>query len=105
MILDKINMSEEAKKVVPKTDPENAQPGIRCTWETNWRTNCSDYSRKSPDAKIPAAEDVQENVEQVKAVEEQEAGTGMKTTEGYTIDEAGRLDNLPVEPEVYVEEN
>ncbi len=29
----------------------------------------------------------------------------MKTTEGYTIDEAGRLDNLPVEPEVYVEEN
>ena len=40
----------------------------------------------------------------IEAVEEQEEGTGMSTTDGFTIDESGRLNNFAVEPEMYVEE-
>ena len=50
------------------------------------------------------ANTVEENIRKVKAVDRQEDGTGMTTTDGYVIDESGRLDNYAVEPEMYVEE-
>lgn len=39
----------------------------------------------------------------VEAVEASEAGTGMSTSGGYVVDSSGRLDNVAVEPEMYVE--
>jgi hypothetical protein len=43
-------------------------------------------------------------MEQIEAFAEQEEATGISTTEGYVIDESGRLDNFAVEPEMYVED-
>jgi len=56
------------------------------------------------DMVIPSGADKELNEEQIENMEEQEAGTGVNTTEGYTTDESGHMDNYAVEPEMYVEE-
>ncbi|MGD1859204.1 MAG: hypothetical protein ACFB0E_04450 [Leptolyngbyaceae cyanobacterium] len=47
------------------------------------------------------------DVEQAKATIEEakasEADTDMNTTSGYVVDSSGRVDNVAVEPEMYVE--
>ncbi|MEL6441862.1 MAG: hypothetical protein AAFQ80_21760 [Cyanobacteria bacterium J06621_8] len=58
----------------------------------------------SPDAMIPSNADRELNSKQIHEVENQEIASGMTTTDGYVIDESGRLDNFAVEPEMYVEE-
>ena len=40
----------------------------------------------------------------IEAAKESEKGSDMKTTDGYAVDDSGRLNNFAVEPEMYVEE-
>jgi len=40
----------------------------------------------------------------IEAAEQSEAGTNMSTADGYIVDDASRLNNCAVEPEMYVEE-
>lgn len=35
---------------------------------------------------------------------EEESGSDLKTTDGFVVDDSGRLNNFAVEPEMYVEE-
>ena len=85
-------------------NPEAAEPG-RGAPGSQWAVQTAQTTEVNPpDAKIPSGADVQENVSEVKAVDKQEAGTDMSTTDGYVIDESGRLDNYAVEPPVRVEE-
>lgn len=51
---------------------------------------------------IPANTHPEQSIKEIEELEAQEAGSGMKTTDGYIIDESGRLDNFAVEPEMYV---
>ncbi|WP_036487943.1 hypothetical protein [Myxosarcina sp. GI1] len=97
-------MSEEKKKVVSRTNPDDAEAGKGAPGQQTGVQTAQTTAVNPPDAKIPSGADVEQNVKQVEAEKEQEAGTGMKTTDGYTVDESGRLDNYPVEPEPYVEE-
>jgi len=53
---------------------------------------------------IPSGANPEKSIKEVEALEEQEEGSGMTTTDGYVIDESGRLDNFAIEPEMYVEE-
>ena len=39
----------------------------------------------------------------VQAAQKSEAGTDISTTDGYVVDDSGRLNNFAVEPEMYVE--
>lgn len=39
----------------------------------------------------------------IEAAKASEANTDMNTTGGYVVDASGRLDNVAVEPEMYVE--
>jgi hypothetical protein len=57
----------------------------------------------APDAIIPSNNDPEMSKKQVEAMHKQEEGTGIDTTEGYIIDESGRLDNFAIEPPMYVE--
>lgn len=59
----------------------------------------------APDAEIPSNVDVEMNKHQLEAAIEQEEGTDLKTTDGYVIDESGRLDNFAVEPPMYTEKH
>lgn len=97
-------MENEDKKVVAKEDPKQAEPGKGSPGNQVGVQLAQSVNVNAPDEVIPSGADVQQNVEQVKAVEEQEEGTGVDTTEGYTIDESGRLNNFAVEPEMYVED-
>ncbi len=97
-------MSNAGKKVVPQTNPSEAEPG-RGTPGNQWGVQTAQTTAvNAPDAIIPSGADPEENIREVEAVDEQEQGTQISTTSGYVIDESGRLDNYPVEPEMYVEE-
>lgn len=96
-------MAEEQKKVVTPVNPDKTEPGTSVPGDQLGVQMAQNPMVNPPDERIPAAEDVEKNVEQLKEVDEQEKDTGMTTTDGYVVDEAGRLDNYPVEPEMYVE--
>ena len=97
-------MENEDKKVVAKNDPEQAEPGKGAPGKQVGVQLAQSVNVNDPEAKIPSGADPERDREQIKAVEEQEEGTGMDTTDGFTIDESGRLNNFAVEPEMYVED-
>lgn len=80
-------------------DSKNAEPGEQIGVQTAQTTAVN-----PADAVIPSGADTEKNIAQVEALEEQEEDTGMSTTDGYTVDESGRLDNYAVEPEMYIED-
>ena len=97
-------MSNEDKKVVAKTNPDVAEPGKGAPGNQIGVQMAQTTDVNPPDMVIPSGADEELNKEQIENMEEQESGTGVSTTEGYTIDESGRMDNYAVEPEMYVEE-
>ena len=99
-----IKMDNEDKKVIAKEDPQQAEPGKGAPGDRVGVQLAQTVDVNPPDEVIPSGADVEENVEQIKAASEQEEGTGMSTTDGFTIDESGRVDNFAVEPEMYVED-
>ena len=40
----------------------------------------------------------------IKNAEEEESASDMSTTDGFVVDDSGRLNNFAIEPEMYVEE-
>ncbi|MGF1478643.1 MAG: hypothetical protein ACFB4I_04055 [Cyanophyceae cyanobacterium] len=106
-------MSEESKKEIKKDlqeiKPEQrireAEAGKGAPGDQTAVQMAQTTAVNPPDEKIPSNVDVQKNVAEVQAVDKQEEGTGMTTTDGYRVEESGRLDNFPVEPEMYVEED
>ena len=97
-------MANEDKKVVPKTDPDKAEAGKGAPGNQVGVQMAQTTDVNPPDAVIPSNVDVEENVEDLEAFAEQEEGTGIDTTAGYEIDEAGKINNFAIEPEMYVEE-
>ncbi|MEL7333572.1 MAG: hypothetical protein AAFN12_15100 [Cyanobacteria bacterium J06560_2] len=45
-----------------------------------------------------------EDQSDIEAAKASEADSDLKTTDGYVVDDTGRLNNFAVEPEMYVEE-
>ncbi len=97
-------MENEVKKVVARHEPEDAEAGKGSAGNQIGVQLAQSVEVNDPEAIIPSGADPEQDIEQIKAVEEQEEGTGMSTTDGYTIDESGRLNNFAVEPEIYVED-
>lgn len=94
-------MSNEPKQVLPE-DPSEAEPGRGAPGNDHYGVQTAQTTDvNNPEAMIPSNVDVEENIEQVHALEDQEAGTGLPTTDGYVVDESGRLDNFAVEPPMY----
>lgn len=85
--------------------PTDAQPGKGAAGD-QWAVQMAQTTEVNPiEEHIPSNVDVAKNVEQVKAAKEQEEYTDLKTTDGYTIDESGQLNNLAVEPPMYYEKD
>lgn len=97
-------MENENKKVIARIDPKDAEPGKGAPGNQIGVQTAQTTAVNPPNAVIPSGADRELNLKQIHALENQEAGTGISTTDGYTVDESGRLDNYPVEPEMYVEE-
>lgn len=97
-------MDNQDKKVVAKHEPENAEPGKGAPGNQVGVQLAQSVDVNDPEAIIPSGADPERDLEQLEAFAEQEEGTGISTTEGYVIDESGRLNNFAVEPEMYIEE-
>ncbi|MGF1675216.1 MAG: hypothetical protein ACFCUV_16250 [Rivularia sp. (in: cyanobacteria)] len=96
-------MNNEEKQTLPE-NPNLAEPGKGAPGNNHSAVQMAQTTAVNPaDAKIPANTPTQESKQQVKALEKQEEGT-LNTTDGYTIDESGKLDNFAVEPKMYVED-
>ena len=88
-------------------DPREAEPG-RGAPGSQWAVQTAQPTHRvnPPDVQTPVDEtEKAESLRQVKEEAEQEEGTGLRTTDGYTLDESGRLNNFAVEPPMYVEED
>jgi hypothetical protein len=96
-------MNNEEKQALPE-DPALAEPGKGAPGNNHSAVQMAQTTAVNPpDAKIPSAAPTEESKQEVKAVEKQEEGT-MSTTDGFIIDESGKLDNFAVEPKMYVED-
>ncbi|AFZ32940.1 hypothetical protein Glo7428_4500 [Gloeocapsa sp. PCC 7428] len=97
-------MSNEQEQVLPE-DPREAEPGRGAPGDNHYGVQMAQtIDVNPPDAVIPSNTDTEESVHQVEALAEQEEGTGLPTTDGYVVDESGRLDNFAVEPPMYYED-
>ncbi len=86
--------------------PTDAQPGKGAAGD-QWAVQTAQATDvNDPEERIPSGADAGLNAAQVKANGEQElAESGdFETADGYTLDEAGQLNNFAVEPPMYVEE-
>ena len=97
-------MENKNKKVIARTNPENAEIGRGAPGNQIGVQTAQTTAVNPSDAVIPSGADRELNSNQIGRMEAQEAATGFSTTDGYVIDESGRLDNYAVEPEMYVEE-
>ncbi|MES1023110.1 hypothetical protein ABN584_09445 [Gloeocapsa sp. BRSZ] len=97
-------MSNEQEQVLPE-DPREAEPGRGAPGDNHYGVQMAQtIDVNPPDAVIPSNTDTEESVHQVEALAEQEEGTGLPTTDGYVVDESGKLDNFAVEPPMYYED-
>jgi hypothetical protein len=88
-----------------QTPDKGARPGKGAAGD-QWAVQTAQTTDVNPpDAEIPANSPTERNRKQVKALEDQEKGHDMRTTDGYRMDESGRLDNYPVTPPMYTEED
>jgi hypothetical protein len=97
-------MDNQDKKVVARHEPEDAEPGKGAPGNQVGVQLAQSIDVNDPEAIIPSGAEPERDMGQIEAFAEQEEGTGISTTEGYVIDESGRLDNFAVEPEMYVED-
>ncbi len=98
------NQDNQDKKVVAKTNPEKAEPGKGAPGDQIAVQTAQSTAVNPPDMIIPSGADEELNKEQIQAMKEQEEGAGVSTTDGYVTDEAGKMNNFAVEPEMYVED-
>ncbi|OKH24978.1 hypothetical protein [Chroogloeocystis siderophila] len=97
-------MINEPEQVLPE-DPREAEPGRGAPGDNHYGVQMAQtIDVNPPDAVIPSNTDTEESVHQVEVLAEQEEGTGLPTTDGYVVDESGRLDNFAVEPPMYYED-
>ncbi len=97
-------MENQDKKVVAKTNLEKAEPGKGAPGDQIGVQTAQSTAVNPPDMIIPSGADEELNKEQIQAMKEQEKEAGVSTTDGYVIDEAGKMNNFAVEPEMYVED-
>ncbi|MEA5597830.1 hypothetical protein [Rivularia sp. UHCC 0363] len=96
-------MNNEEKQALPE-DPALAEPGKGAPGNNHSAVQMAQTTAVNPpDAIIPSNAPTEESKREVEALEKQEEGT-LHTTDGYIIDESGKLDNFAVEPKMYVEE-
>jgi hypothetical protein len=95
-------MNNQEKPVLPE-HPSQAEPGRGAPGNEHMGVQTAQTTAVNPeDAQIPANTPTEQSKKQLEAFEKQEEGK-LDTTEGYVIDESGRLDNFAVEPPMYVE--
>jgi len=90
---------------VSDANPADAEPGRGAPGDEHYGVQMAQNPAVSPpEEAVPGGVEAEKSEQEVAAVDEQEAGTGVTTTSGYTVGSGGELNNVAVEPPVYVEE-
>ncbi|MBD1853858.1 hypothetical protein [Leptolyngbya sp. FACHB-711] len=87
-------------------DPAEAEPGRGAPGDQWGVQTAQSIAVNDPEARIPSNVDVEQNIHQLEEFAKQEGGEDdLHTTDGYVIDESGRIDNFAIEPPMYIEEH
>ena len=88
-----------------QSNPNQAEPGKGAAGN-QWAVQTAQPTKavNPPDTIIPSNADLETNQEQLQAAESDEKNSDIKTTDGYVVDETGRMKNFAVEPQMYVDE-
>ena len=57
-----------------------------------------------PGTEVKPGGNPEEAKDDIESAKQSESGAEMKTTDGYVVDDSGRMNNFAVEPKMYVEE-
>jgi len=98
--------TDTAKSQMQQKDPRAAEPGRGAPGNEHIGVQTAQTTAVNPpDAEIPANTPTELSKQQLEAFKQQEKeeGEGFTTTDGYVVDESGRLDNFAIEPPMYVE--
>ena len=57
-----------------------------------------------PGTEVKPGGNPEEAKDDINDAKQSESGSEMKTTDGYVVDDSGRMNNFAVEPKMYVEE-
>lgn len=88
-------------------DPHEAEPGRGAPGEQFGVQLAQNPHVNAADEVIPSNVDVNKNIKNIRAEAAQEEADDpepLHTTHGYALDEAGRLDNFAIEPQIYIDE-
>lgn len=94
-------MAENQQNIKKSAEPGKGAAGDQ--WAVQMAQPVGD-AISPPGTKTMPGGDPEQAQEDIQAAKESEAGTDLKTTDGYTVDDSGRLNNFAIEPEMYVEE-
>jgi len=96
---------EEHPERKPQEHPSEAEFGRGAPGNAHYGVTLSQTPDVNPpEENIPSPVEADKSKAQVEALKEQEAESGVQTTDGYGLTESGELNNVAVEPEMYVEE-
>ena len=96
-------MTNEQNPII-QDDPREAEPGRGAPGDNHYGVQMAQTTEVNPpDVEIPANTNPELSKKQLEAFEKQENSADLHTTDGYVIDESGRLDNFAIEPPMYIQ--
>lgn len=96
-------MADNIKHQTNAGNPQDAEPGKGAAGNQWAVQTAQNVNVNDPEERIPSGADVEQNKEQLEEYAQQEEGT-LPTHHGFVVDEAGKIDNYPIEPPMEVEE-
>jgi len=95
--------NEDIKNEDIKLDAEPGKGAAGNQWAVQTAQPVGNAVQSSGTRTMPGG-DTEEDIADIKAAKESEKDSDLKTTDGYVIDDSGRMNNFAIEPEMYVEE-
>ncbi|MGB3298787.1 MAG: hypothetical protein WBA76_11000 [Phormidesmis sp.] len=93
--------TEQNKDIELEAEPGKGAAGDQ--WAVQTAQPVGDAVQPEGTRTMPGG-DVEQNEQDIEAARESEKDSDLKTTDGYVIDDSGRMNNFAIEPEMYVEE-
>lgn len=98
--MDKANNASAEQSAKQGAEPGKGAAGDQ--WAVQMAQPVADALQPPGTETMPGG-DVEQARDDIEAAQQSEADTDMSTTDGYVVDDSGRLNNFAVEPEMYVE--
>lgn len=95
-----MSTQENSDKIVTEAQPGKGAAGDQ--WAVQTAQPVGKDIQPTGTRTMPGG-DVNQAYEEIARAEQAEAKSDLKTTDGFVVDDSGRLNNFAIEPEMYVE--